>query len=81
MSNKSLSDMTTGATSLVEGLEVIGEAIGNINPMDLVRTEDDALAVMQELLENIPPPMRSLYPDDDVLAALAFAPIYYKMIY
>lgn len=81
MSNKNLSSVTKEATVLKDSLEVISDAIDGINPADLVRTEEDALAVLQEILEGIPVPMRGLYPEDDILAALAFAPIYYKMIY
>ena len=61
-------------------IDALIEAVKDIELDSLVKTEQDAYDVKEELLKNMPPELRCLYPEDDTLAALAYAPIYYGYI-
>lgn len=70
-----LSESTCNA--LHGGLLRVAEIVKDIDPNSLIVTEADAGAIAKEILSDIPENCRGLYPKDDLLAAIAYAQVYY----
>ena len=63
--------------TLGEGLLRVAEAVEGIDPNCLIVTEEQARALAKDILNDIPENCRGLYPDDDLLAAIGYAQVYY----
>ena len=63
---------------MVQNLDEFASKIKAADPTKLHVTEDDAYAMAEDILEDIPEEMRSLLPENDILAAIAYAPVYYN---
>lgn len=71
MSKESISE------SLSEGLSRIAKVVDSIDPRCLIVTEEQARMIANEILSDMPENCRGLYPEDDLLAAVAYAQVYY----
>ena len=71
MLNESMSN------SLTEGLSRVAEVIEGVDPNCLIVTEEQARRLADDILKDIPENCRGLYPEDDLLAAIAYAQAYY----
>lgn len=71
----------SNANSFEFDAEPILNFLNNLNIEDLVINEERAQQTRQEILDAIPRELRGLYPEDDTLAAFAFAPIFYMLKY
>lgn len=63
--------------ALHESLLRIADIVKDIDPNSLIVTEADAMAIAKEILSDIPENCRGLYPKDGLLAAIAYAQVYY----
>lgn len=60
-------------------LESFNKALKEADPNKLYITEEVVAQQVLDIVSDIPEEVRYLLPDNDVLAALAYAPVYYNM--
>ena len=60
-------------------LEGFNKALREADPNKLYITEEVVAQQVQDIVSDIPEEVRYLLPKNDVLAALAYAPVYYNM--
>lgn len=84
MSNKKLYEdakaVHSDTVNVSETLKTVDKALSEVNPADLITTEEDAYEVMKEIVDAIPANARCLYPEDDMQAALLYAAVYYTAL-
>lgn len=74
-----LGEMAAEASNALQLIEALEQVARSIDPEKVKVTEEQALEVRQEILDAIPETYRCLFPEDDTLAAFAYAPIFFMM--
>lgn len=70
--------MYDNVKALKTKLDSIAELLDSFEPEDLIVTDEDAMAIANEIVASIPENVRFLLPKDNLLAAIAYAEAYYS---
>lgn len=65
--------------SFAEYTERISKFLTEVNVEDLIVSDEQAESIARDVVNAIPECARGLYPENDLLAAIAYAPVYFTL--